>query len=130
MGTPFQLKKTNSKQTVNLILTHRLNKKFFWKVGIRKVMQLTVHSMTDLPTPLPEPRAVFLAYTVSDKLGLIILNHTGLITWGISCHFTFSSRVELLTRKAKESHLVIQNSDHFGFSGGVTCAQMGTRIVN
>jgi hypothetical protein len=38
---------------------------------------------------------------VSDMLGLNVLNHTDPVTWGISWLFIFSSRVELLTRKAR-----------------------------
>lgn len=53
-----------------------------------------VHSVTTLPPSSSELRVV------SDVLGLTSLNHTGPITWGSSCHFVFSSRVELLTRKA------------------------------
>lgn len=48
-----------------------------------------------LPRLLPELKVI------SDMLGLTFLDHIGPITWGISCHFTFSSRVELLTRKAR-----------------------------
>lgn len=73
--------------------------------------------MTTSPPSLPELKVV------SDMLRLIFLNHTGPITPGISCHFTFSSRVELGLGKpgAKESHLGTHSSkEHFGFSGGAT----------
>lgn len=96
------LKKKQNKlwRTINLFI--HVEFFFFYHKNVlggsrckKKCYDSTVQPVTSLTPSLPELKVI------ADTLRLIFLKHTGPITWGISCHFIFSSRVELRTRKVR-----------------------------